>query len=173
MVRACLYDPDLSEVYEAFSQHWGFVALPSRPHHPQEQGVQQNAGGYVKGNALKGRRFESLEEMNRFLVQWNRTVAQLRIHGTTRRQVLAHFLEVEKPVLQPLPAERFEPFQVGTRSVHMDGYVEVEAAFYTAPANLIGQRVSAFTDLTPASSAELTPRWPDHRTLTGPRLGRL
>ncbi len=33
--------------------------------------------------------------------------------------------------------------------------------------------MSAFTDLTPASSAELTPRWPHHRTLTGPRLGRL
>ena len=121
VVRACLYDPDLSEVYEAFAHHWGFVALPSRPRHPQEQGVQENAGGYVKSNALKGRRFENLEELNRHPVQWNRTEAQLRIHGTTRRQVLAHFLEVEKPVLQPLPTERFELFQVGTRSVHMDG----------------------------------------------------
>src|SRR5215472_5260975 len=107
VVRACFYDPDLSEVYEAFARHWGFVALPSRPRHPQEQGVQERSGGYVKDNALKGRRFESLEDLNRFLVQWNRTVAQLRIHGTTRRQVLAHFVEVEKPVLQPLPAERF------------------------------------------------------------------
>jgi len=141
VVRACLYDPDLSEVYEAFSRHWGFVALPSRPRHPQEQGVQERSGGYVKDNALRGRRFEDLEELNRFLVQWNRTVAQVRIHGTTRRQVLAHFLEVEKPALQPLPAERFELFQVGIRSVHMDGYVEVDAAFYTAPANLIGQEV--------------------------------
>ncbi len=141
VVRACLYDPDLSEVYEAFARHWGFVALPSRPRHPQEQGVQERSGGYVKDNALRGRRFESLEEHNRFLVQWNRTVAQLRIHGTTRRQVLAHFLEVEKPLLQPLPAERFELFQVGTRSVHMDGYVEVDAAWYTAPAHLLGQQV--------------------------------
>ena len=141
VVRACLYDPDVNEVYEAFARHWGFVPLPSRPRHPQEQGIQENAGGYVKRNALKGRRFESLEELNRHLVQWNRTVAQLRIHGTTRRQVLAHFLEIEKPVLQLLPAARFELFQVGTRTVHMDGYVEVDAAFYTAPAHLIGQQV--------------------------------
>ena len=55
--------------------------------------------------------------------------------------MLRHFLEVEKPALLALPAERFELFQVGTRTVHMDGYVEVDAAFYTAPANLIGQRV--------------------------------
>jgi hypothetical protein len=142
VVRACLYDPDLNEVYEAFAEHWGFVPLPSRPHHPEENGVQERSGGYVKDNALKGRRFpDGLEELNRFLVQWNRTVAQVRIHGTTRRQVLAHFLEVEKPALQSLAVERFELFQVGTRTVHMDGYIEVDGGFYTAPAHLVGQQV--------------------------------
>jgi len=141
VVRACLYDPELSEVYEAFARHWGFVALPSRPRHPQEQGVQERSGGYVKHNALKGRRFQSLEEMNEFLSRWNRRIAQLRIHGSTRRQVLTHFLEVERPALQPVAEERFQLFEVGTRVVHPDGYVEVEAAFYTAPHHLVGQRV--------------------------------
>ena len=60
VVRACLYDPDVSEVYAAFAQHWGFVPLPSRPRHPQENGVAERSGGYVKSNALKGRRFDSL-----------------------------------------------------------------------------------------------------------------
>src|SRR5207253_152427 len=41
VTRACLYDPDLNEVYEAFAKHWAFIPLPSRPHHPQEQGVQE------------------------------------------------------------------------------------------------------------------------------------
>jgi transposase len=141
VARACLYDPDLSEVYEAFAHRWGFVALPSRPSHPQEQGVQERSGGYVKDNALKGRRFESLEEHNQFLRRWNRTVAQLRIHGTTRRQVLTHFLEVEKPALQPLPGVRFEMFQVGTRTVHMDGFIEVEGAYYPVPHHLLQQEV--------------------------------
>jgi transposase len=141
VARACLYDPDLNEVYEAFARHWGFAALPSRPSHPQEQGVQERSGGYVKGNALKGRRFESLEEHNQFLARWNRTVAQLRIHGTTRRQVLSHFLEVEKPALQPLPGARFEIFEVGTRTVHMDGFIEVEGAYYPVPHHLLQQEV--------------------------------
>ena len=128
VVRACLYDPDVSEVYAAFGRHWGFVPLPGRPRHPQEHGVAENSGGYVKKNALKGRRFsDGLESLNEFLRRWNRTVAQLRIHGTTRKQVLARFLQVEKPALQALPAERFVLFQVGTRVVHPDGYVEVEA----------------------------------------------
>lgn len=141
VVRACLYDPDLSEVYESFARHWGFVALPSRPRHPQEQGVQERSGGYVKHNALKGRRFQSLEEVNEFLRRWNRQIAQQRIHGSTRRQVLAHFLEVERPALQPLAEERFALFEVGSRAVHPDGYIEVEGGFYTAPHHLVGQRV--------------------------------
>jgi transposase len=54
VVRACLYDPDVSEVYAAFAQHWGFVPLPSRPRHPQENGVAERSGGYVKIQRLEG-----------------------------------------------------------------------------------------------------------------------
>jgi len=42
VVRACLYDPDVSEVYAAFGKHWGFVPLPSRPRHPQEKAYASN-----------------------------------------------------------------------------------------------------------------------------------
>ena len=146
VVRACLYDPDVSEVYAAFARHWGFVPLPSRPRHPQENGVAERSGGYVKSNALKGRRFDSLQALAAFLERWNRTVAQVRIHGTTRQQVLKHFLEVERPALQPLPNEPFGLFQVGTRSVHPDGHVEVEGAFYSVPHALVGELVRAQWD---------------------------
>jgi len=141
VMRACLYDPDISEVYAAFGRHWGFVPLPSRPRHPQEQGVTERGGGYLKDNALKGRSFDGVEELAAFLKHWNRTVARVRIHGTTRKQVYAHFLEVEKPALKPLPIERFGLFQVGTRTVHPDGHVQVEEAFYSVPHILVGEEV--------------------------------
>ena len=141
VARACFYDPDINELYEVFAQHWGFIPLPSRPRHPQEQGVQERSGDYVNENALKGRSFESLAEMNEFLRGWNRRIAQQRIHGSTRRQVLTHYLEVEKPTLKCAPAERFALFEVGSRTVHPDGYIEVDSAYYTAPHQLVGQRV--------------------------------
>jgi Integrase core domain len=146
VVRACLYDPDVSEVYAAFAEHWGFVPLPSRPRHPQENGIAERSGGYVKSNALKGRRFDSLEALAAYLERWNRTVAQVRIHGTTRQQVLKHFLEAEQPALQPLPSEPFGLFQVGTRTVHPDGHIEVEGAFYSVPHTLVGELVRAQWD---------------------------
>jgi hypothetical protein len=79
--------------------------------------------------------------MNEFLRRWNRWVAQQRIHGSTRRQVLTHFLEVEKPAMQLPSTERFELFELGTRTVHPVGYIELDSAYYTAPHHLVGQRL--------------------------------
>ncbi len=141
IVRACLYDPDISELYASFARHWGFVPLPARPRHPQEDGVAENAGGYVKDNAIKGRRFDSLDELNAYLRKWNRTIARLRIHGTTRKQVYTHFLEVEKPVLKPLAPDCFGLFEISTRTVHPDGHVQIAGSYYSVPHTLVGQDV--------------------------------
>jgi transposase len=146
IVRACLYDPDVSELYEALAKHYGFVPLPSRPRHPQENGVEERSGGYVKDNALKGKHFNSLEELNDYLARWNRTIARLRIHGTTRKQVYTHFLEMEKPLLNPLPSERFALFEIGTCTVHPDGHIQVEGAYYSVPHILVGQEVKVHWD---------------------------
>jgi len=146
VVRACLYDPDVNPVYLAFAEHWGFTALPTRPRNPRENGKQERSGGYVKSNALKGRRFNSLDEQNGYLRHWNRTVARLRIHGTTRRQVFTHFEETDKKALRPLAAVTFALFERGTRSVHPDGHVEVDGAFYPVPAHLLGVAVEVRWD---------------------------
>ena len=47
----------------------------------------------------------------------------------------------EKPALLPLPLEPFRYYQYGERTVHLDGCVEVEAAYYSAPPGWIGRRV--------------------------------
>jgi DNA replication protein DnaC len=47
----------------------------------------------------------------------------------------------EKPFLQPLPLEPFRYYQYGERTVHLDGCVEVEAAYYGAPPGWIGREV--------------------------------
>lgn len=143
VVRACLYDPDSNEVYAAFAKHWGFTPLPTRPRNPKENGKQERSGGYVKDNALKGRRFDSLEQQNAHLRHWNRTIARLRIHGTTRRQVWTHFIESERSALQPLPTETFEFFECGDRKVHPDCHVEVKGSFYPVPTHLLGRTLQA------------------------------
>jgi transposase len=146
VVRACLYDPNINPTYQAFAQHWGFTPLPTRPRYPKELGKQERSGRYVKDNALKGKKFNSLQEQNDYLRRWNRTVARLRIHGTTRKQVWSHFLETDKEALKPLPAERFLFFKCGQRTVHPDSHVEVDGAFYPVPPRLLGQPVQVRWD---------------------------
>jgi len=141
VVRACFFDPDSHDVYLAFATHWSFTPLPTQPRRPEQNGKQERSGGYVKDNALKGRRFDSLDAQNAFLRHWNRTIARLRIHGTTRRQVWTHFVEVEQRALHPLAGEAFPVFASGERTVHTDGHVEVGGAFYPVPLALLGQRL--------------------------------
>jgi hypothetical protein len=54
--------------------------------------------------------------------------------------VAAMFAE-EKPLLQPLPPEPFRYYRYGDRTVHLDGCVEVDAAYYGAPPGWIGREV--------------------------------
>ena len=96
---------------------------------------------YVQNNALKGRAFDSLEEENRFLADWERTVADTRIHGTTKRQVGKVFDRAERPALLPLPLERFPCFHEAQRKVNRDGHVEVAKAYYSVPPEYLGATV--------------------------------
>lgn len=71
--------------------------------------------------------------------------ADTRIHSTTKREVAAMFAE-EKPHLEPLPLEPFGYYQYGERVVHLDGCVEVEAAYYSLPPGWIGRPVKVQWD---------------------------
>jgi transposase len=135
------YDPELNPKLRAFAEHYGLAILPTRPATPRHKGKTEKGIGYVKDNGLKGLVFSSLEEENRHLRHWETTVADTRIHGTTRQQVGKVFAEVERPALQPLPRERFPFFHEGRRSVHRDGHVEVAKAYYSVPPEYLGRQV--------------------------------
>lgn len=141
VAKACLYDPEINVVYSAFARHWGFCPVPCFPGKAEEKGKVERNGDYVKDNALKGRRFNSLADANGFLAHWNRTIAGLRIHGTTRRQVITHFTEVEKDALAPLALGPFEYFNCAFRKVHMDGHIQLNNAYYSVPARLLTETV--------------------------------
>lgn len=102
VLKPDLYEPELNPVYAAALAHYGVVADPARVRDPNRKGSVENAIGHTQATALKGRRFESIEEQNTFLEHWETKWAALRIHGSERRQVQAMF-EEEKPHLQPLP----------------------------------------------------------------------
>ena len=140
-----IYDPTLNPLFRDVLAHYGVVALPCRINDPDRKGKVESGVGHAKKTPLKGKRFESLEEAQAYLDQWETNWADTRIHGTTKRQVAAMFAE-EKPALLPLPLEPFRYYQFGERTVHPDGCVEVEAAYYSAPPGWIGRSVKVQWD---------------------------
>jgi transposase len=138
-------DPELNPKLLAFCRHYGCALLPCRPRTPEHKGKTERGNGYLKDNGLRGRTFKSLAEENGFLRHWEKTVADVRIHGTTRKQVAALFAQEQKALL-PLPPDLFPCYQEGQRTVHRDSYVEVDKAFYSVPPEYIGQKVWAKWD---------------------------
>ena len=139
--QADWFDPELNPQVQSFCTHYGIVALPTKPYTPRHKGKVERGIDYVQDNALKGRQFASLEEENRHLLHWEATIADTRIHGTTRKQVNKVFTEVERPTLRPLPDERFPYFKEARRVVHRDGHVEVQKAYYSVPCEYLSHRL--------------------------------
>ena len=154
-----IYDPALNPLYRDVLKHYGVVALPCRPADPDRKGKVERSVAHAKQTPLKGVRFESLSQAQDYLDRWEERWADTRIHGTTKRQVAAMFAE-ERPTLQPLPVEPFRYYQYGTRTVHLDGCVEVEAGYYGAPPGWVTRRVQV--------------QWDGHRVrLLNPETGEL
>ena len=154
-----VYEPTLNPLYRDLLAHYGVVGLPCRVGDPDRKGKVESGIGHTQKTPLHGQRFERLEQAQAYLDRWERHWADTRIHGTTKRQVAAMFAE-ERPTLRALPVEPFRYYRFGVRTVHLDGCVEVEAAYYSTPPGWIGQRVHVqWTDL--------------HVRLLHPQMGQL
>ncbi len=141
VIQADWYDPEIHPKLEEFARHYGTVILPTKPVMPRHKGKVESGVKYAQNNAVKGRSFASLTAQNNHLSDWEKNVADTRIHGTIRQQVGKFFEAVERPALQPLPAGLFPVFEEALRSVHRDGYVEFKKAYYSAPPEYVGRQV--------------------------------
>lgn len=140
VIKPDLYEPQLNAVYAATLKHYGVVGDPARVRDPNRKGTVEHAIGHTQATALKGRRFESIEEQNQHLEHWETKWAAQRIHGSERRQVEAMFQE-EKPHLLPLPVLGMQYFTEGQYTVNDDSCVRVDHSSYAARPAGIGSRV--------------------------------
>jgi len=144
VIQPDVYDAALNPLYRDVLAHYGVTALPCRVRHPDRKGKVESGVRHAQ-QKVRGLRFESLEAAQTYLDRWERRWADTRIHGTTKRQVAAMYAE-EKPQLLALPLEPFRYYAHGVRTVHLDGAVEIEGAYYHAPPGWLGRRVAVQWD---------------------------
>jgi transposase len=140
VLKPDLYEPQLNPVYAATLAHYEVVADPARVRDPNRKGSVEHAIGHTQATALKGKRFETIEEQNAYLENWETKWAASRIHGSERRQVQAMF-EEERPHLQSLPVLPMQYFRDEQRTVCDDGCVRVAHYSYAARPAVIGSKV--------------------------------
>jgi len=131
VIKPDIYEPELNAVYAALLSHYGVVADPCRVADPNRKGTVENAIQHTQNTALKGRRFEAIEQQNQWLLHWEGNWASKRVHGRAKRQVEEMFQE-EKPHLMELPLTPFGFFSQVDRTVQDDGLIQVNDCFYAA-----------------------------------------
>jgi hypothetical protein len=142
------HDPVSREVavnpkLQALARHWGFRVKACAPYRARTKGKDERGVGYVKSNAITGRRFESFAALEAHLEAWTREVADVRAHGTTGEPPRLRFERDEAHRLRP--AAGIPPFMASrdlARKVMAECSVEVDGNAYSVQWRLIGERAT-------------------------------
>ncbi len=151
VATVCLYDnmkvvvtrweddaPLYNTRFLAFATHYGYKPWACQVRRPQTKGKVERPFHYIEMNLLNGREFRSLEHLNEVTRWWLAQVADVRLHGTTKKTPLELHAE-ERPHLLPLPSLAFDTAQVVYRIVDTDGTIQYANNRYSVPWRLVGE----------------------------------
>lgn len=144
--RADPLHPVLNPQFLEYAQARGFVIDPCMRQSPTQKPRVERTVPFCRGNGFAGEHFADLEAARRGMRQWCMEEAGMRIHGTTQRRPLEHFLEVEQSHLLSLPMSRYDVPLYGRPKVARDHHISIAKALYSVPGNRIGQKVDVRAD---------------------------
>jgi transposase/DUF971 family protein len=136
--------PVFNPKYAAFAQHYGFRIVPCNVGKGNEKGRVENGVGYVKKNLLAGLDIPDFKVLGPAAKEWLDTVANVRLHGETRKQPL-ELWQSEKPYLTPLPMHPFDIATVSQVRASRQFRVTLDTNHYSVPAYLAGQALTLKT----------------------------
>ena len=153
--RRCLYDnakvvtlgrneekqPIWNQRMLDFALRVGFEIRLCQPYRAQTKGKVESGVKYVRRNMWPSMRFTDDADLNRQGLEWCDSVANRRIHGTTR-WVPWEMLAEERPRLGKLPGRNaLAPWLREDRKVARDGFVSWEGSRYGVHWKWVGRTV--------------------------------
>jgi transposase len=143
--QADKYEPEIHPEYADFARHYHTTILPTRPYHPKDKALVEGAVKIVYSwifAAIRNRVFHHLEELNRAIFEelekYNaKPMQKIKL---SRRQL---FDQIEKPVLAPLPVERYvqRSFKRLKAQFNYHIYLSEDLHYYSVPYRYRGQHV--------------------------------
>jgi transposase len=139
VTRPCRYEPDIHRTYEEMAAHYQCAVLPARIRKPRDKAKAESGVllaerwilasvrnitffSYAVANATVRERLDRLNDK-----------PFQKLDGSRR----SLFEELERPVMRPLPAQRYEYADWKKARVNIDYHVEVERHYYSVPYQLV------------------------------------
>ena len=141
--KAHRYEPDTNPTYQDMASHYGVAVLPARVRKPRDKAKVESGVLVVERwilAALRHRQLFSLAELNaviRDLLEKLNARPFRKLPGSRRE----HFEQLDRPALQPLPAEPYVYAEWKKARVHIDYHVAIEGHYYSVPHALIKREV--------------------------------
>lgn len=125
----------------AFARYWGFSPRACAPYRACTKGKDERGVGYVKRNAIAGRRFASWGAFVAHLDQWNREIADVRVHGTTGELPIVRFADEANALRRLGGRAPFGQLRDLVRKVRSDCAIDLDTNSYSVPWRLVGETV--------------------------------
>src|ERR1700694_3031962 len=145
ITKASFHEPMVNRTYADMARHYRTAIVPARPYKPRDK-AKVEVGVQVVGRwilaRLRHRRFFSLVDLNaaiRALLD-DLNDRPMRGWGMSRR---ALYEQLDRPALEPLPAEPYEYAEWKRCRVNLDYHVEIAKHYYSVPHQLIRQEIEA------------------------------
>jgi transposase len=138
-----------------FAEHYAVLPVASPPYWPRVKGKVERGVGYIKRSFLEGRIFTDLDDLNAQLTHWLATVANQRVHGTTKAVPAVRFADEQAVLRQASLVPVYDTRPIELRVAAPDCHVSYRgvrysvdplAAEHTVTIRASGERVGdAFT----------------------------
>lgn len=143
VTRAHRYEPELNRTYTDLAQHYGFAVIPARAAKPRDKAKVAVGGQIVERwmlARLRHHTFFALGEVNAALAP---LLAALNARPFKKLPGSRHelFETLDRPALQPLPAQPYESAEWKRARVNIDDHVEGDGHSYSVPYALVRQQL--------------------------------
>jgi len=130
--------PVFNPKYLDFANHYGFSIAACNVGKGNEKGRVENGVGYVKKNFLSGLDIHDFSVVNPAAKHWLDTIANVRIHGETKKKPFELFAAEEKLRLGPLPHNPYDIATVDQVRASSQFRITLDTNRYSVPAEYAG-----------------------------------
>lgn len=145
VTQSSRYEPKINQVFEDLANHYGCAIVPARALKPRDKASVEGMVKIVYSQIfarLRKRQFFSLSELNEAIIQQTLLLNQRRLTDKTYTRE-EKFVASEKPLLAPLPEQKFEIKHYAKYKVAQNNHIRLseDGHYYSVPFQYIGRQV--------------------------------